>query len=62
MIFVLYFYEVLQNIPHNVSGKKYIVRIISLLVFLQKMHMIIYTYRKKQDLQILERIIIGIWV
>ena len=44
MIFGLYFYEVLQNIPKTVLGWKYIVLFIGLFVLLQKN---VQDYREK---------------
>ena len=48
MIFGLYFYEELQNIPKTVLGWKYIVLFIGLFVLLQKiMRKIIYLQGKR---------------
>ena len=58
MIFGLYFYEVLQNIPKTVLGWKYIVLFTGLFILLQK-YAGLYTYRGK-GAPILEIMIIGI--
>ena len=48
MIFGLYFYEVLQNIPETVLGWKYSVLFIGLFVLLQKNAYGLYTNEGKR--------------
>ena len=59
VIFSVFFYEVLQNIPKTVLGWKYIVLLIGMFVLLQKMHRIIYLQGKRWP-PILDIMIIGV--
>ena len=61
MIFVFFFYEMLQNIPKTVLGWTYFMVFIGLLVLLQKMRRIIYLQGKRWP-HILDIMIVGIQI